>query len=68
MSLVYLAKRKSGKWTFVPKGQATMPPFEVIDGPYDFRVAKLAIAERNARWQGSRKRKQKENKFDLWAN
>jgi hypothetical protein len=66
VSLVYLCMRKSGLWTIAPKGQATMPPFDAIDGPYDYRVAKIALEDRNARRGKVPRHKPKEDRFDLW--
>ena len=62
MSLVYLALRKSGKWTIAKKREATIPPFEALDGPYDYWVAKYRVTELNNRWGGKAKHHGKEAK------
>jgi hypothetical protein len=46
---LYLCKRPSGVWVAVNEGLATMPPFEVVDGPYDAEHARKAAVERNRR-------------------
>ena len=66
MSLVYLALKKSGKWTIAKKREATIPPFEGIDGPYDYWVAKFMLEERNKTWGGKPKRKKEAR--STWLN
>jgi len=39
-----------------------MPPFERLDGPYDYWVAKYKLVELNNRWGGKAKHHDKEAK------
>ena len=47
---LYLCKRASGRWCAVLPDAATIPPFEVIDGPYDSLHARAEAATRNRRY------------------
>lgn len=46
---LYLCKRASGRWCAVAEKWATIPPFEVIDGPYEAPEARKEASLRNVR-------------------
>lgn len=47
---LYLCKRESGRWCTAREEDATIPPFEIVDGPYDSEQARDAVDRRNQRY------------------
>jgi hypothetical protein len=47
MSFAFVCRNAAGKWSVVPTKHATIPPFEMVDGPYHFEEAIRVSNERN---------------------
>jgi hypothetical protein len=57
-NLAFVGRNRAGKWSAVHPANATMPPWEHLDGPYWFHEAARMAQERNAHRDKRLKRNQ----------